>query len=97
MPVRIRMKAVRIFLMKITGMGVEDRIKPADAIEIDDRNSPNIGSFFDRLYILIYIQANSVRIRFVRLDIVIPEFSISAMYRGQQYDLFRRIIRFQIR
>ena len=36
MPVRIRMKAVRIFLMKITGMGVEDRIKPADAIEINE-------------------------------------------------------------
>ena len=69
-------------------MGVDDRIESADAIEVYDWNGPNIGCFFDHFHIFIHIQTDPVGIRFVRLDIVISEFGISAMYRGQQYDLF---------
>ena len=77
-------------------MGIRIGIKPADAVQVDDGDGPDVRSFLDRIHIGIRIEAEAVGIGFVGLDVVVPETGISPVHRGHHDHLLVREIRLQV-
>ena len=71
MPLGIGMETVAPRVVEIAGMGIRIGIKPADAVQVDDGDGPDVRSLFDRIHIGIRIEAEAVRIGFVGLDVVV--------------------------
>lgn len=77
MPLGIGMETVAPRVVEIAGMGIRIGIKPADAVQVDDGDGPDVRSLLDRIHIGIRIEAEAVGIGFVGLDVVVPETGVS--------------------
>ena len=96
MPLGIGMETVAPRVVEIAGMGIRIGIKPADAVQVDDGDGPDVRSLLDRIHIGIRIEAEAVGIGFVGLDVVVPETGVSPVDGGQQDHLLVREIRLQV-
>ena len=91
------MQPVRLAVAEVTDVRIVCREESAYAIQVNDRNRPNVSRFFYCLYIIIDIQIQSVSKGFIGLDIVVSKASVRPMDRSEQDDLLFREVCFKIR
>ena len=91
MPLIVGVQAIVLCTFEILGMLIHQRIKATKSIEVDDWDSPEIASLFDRLDIGIKILSTLVGIIFAWLPITLVGIELCAMDGGEQYYLLTRI------
>ena len=84
MPLIVGVQAIVLCTFEILGMPIHQRIKATKSIEVDDRDSPEIASLFDRLDIGIKVLSALVGIIFTWLPITLVGIEFCAMNGGEQ-------------